>query len=251
MLQISPASTNPDFTDKGSWNTFRVCGRDDEQGQIAGKYLADHYKGDKIAILDDNSAYGRGLAEQTRKSLEASGGKEVLNEHYVAGEKDYSALVSRLKQAGVQVVYIGGYHTESGLIIRQARQQGLNAQFISGDAQATDQFAQIAGSAGDGFMFTFPPDPRQNPEAAKVVKEFAAKGINPEGYTLYTYAAVQIWAEAADKAKSTDPQKVADELKKGGPWNSVIGPVTFDSKGDPTKPAYVFYKWANGTYSMM
>ena len=251
MLQISPASTNPDYTDKGSWNTFRVCGRDDEQGQIAGKYLADTYKGQKIAILDDNSAYGRGLADQTRKSLEANGGKEVLNEHYVAGEKDYSALVSRLKQASVQVVYIGGYHTESGLIIRQARQQGLDAQFISGDAQATDQFAQIAGSAGDGFMFTFPPDPRQNPDAAKVVKEFDAKGVNPEGYTLYTYAAVQIWAEAADKAKSTDPQKVADELKKSGPWPSVIGPVTFDSKGDPTKPAYVFYKWANGKYSMM
>ena len=251
MLEISPASTNPDYTDKGSWNTFRVCGRDDEQGQVVGQYLAQHYKGEKIAILDDNSAYGKGLADEVRKALGANGGKEVLDEHYVAGEKDYSALVSRLKQAGVQLVYIGGYHTEAGLITRQAREQGLDAQFISGDALATDEFAQIAGPAGNGFMFTFPPDPRKNPEAAKVVQEFTAKGINPEGYTLYTYAAVQIWAEAADKAKSTDPQKVAAELKKDGPWQSVIGPITFDGKGDPTKPAYVFYKWENGKYSMM
>ncbi len=251
VLEISPASTNPDYTDKGSWNTFRVCGRDDEQGEVAGKYLADHYKGDKIAILDDNSAYGKGLADQTRKALEANGAKAVLNEHYVAGEKDYSALVSRMKQAGVQVVYIGGYHTEAGLITRQAREQGLDAQFISGDALATDEFAQIAGNSGNGFMFTFPPDPRKNPEADKVVGEFKAKGINPEGYTLYTYAAIQIWADAVKKADSTDPQKVAAELKKDGPWNSVIGPITFTTKGDPTKPLYVFYKWENGKYSQM
>lgn len=251
ILEISPGSTNPDYTDKGGWNTFRVTGRDDEQGAIVGKYLAQHYKGDKIAILDDNSAYGKGLADQVRKAFQANGGKEVLDEHYVAGEKDYSALVSRLKQAGVQVVYIGGYHTEAGLITRQAREQGLDAQFISGDALATDEFAQIAGTAGNGFMFTFPPDPQKNADAAKVVAEFKAKGINPEGYTLYTYAAIQIWAEAADKAKSADPQKVAAELKKGGPWNSVLGPISFDSKGDITKPAYVFYKWENGKYSMM
>ena len=251
ILEISPASTNPDYTDKGSWNTFRTTGRDDEQGAVAGKYLAEHYKGDKVAILDDNSAYGKGLADQTRKALQANGGKEVLDEHYVAGEKDYSALVSRLKQAGVQVVYIGGYHTEAGLITRQARQQGLDATFISGDALATDEFAQIAGPSGNGFMFTFPPDPRKNPNAEKVVAEFTQKGINPEGYTLYTYAAVQIWAEAVKKAGSDDPKKVAAELKKGGPWDSVIGPITFDAKGDPTKPLYVFYKWENGKYSQM
>jgi branched-chain amino acid transport system substrate-binding protein len=251
VLEISPASTNPDYTDKGAWNTFRVCGRDDQQGAIAGKYLAEHYKNDKVAILDDNSAYGKGLADQTRKAFQAAGGKEVLDEHYVAGEKDYSALVSRMKQAGVQVAYIGGYHTEAGLIVRQAHDQGMNAQFISGDAQATDEFGQIAGTAGDGFMFTFPPDPRNNPGAAKVVAEFKQKGIDPEGYTLYTYAAVQIWAEAAKKANSTDPQKIAAELKKDGPWDSVIGQIGFDSKGDVTKPAYVFYKWKDGKYTQM
>ena len=251
ILEISPASTNPDYTDKGSWNTFRVCGRDDQQGAIAGKYLATQEKGKKIAILDDNSAYGKGLADQTRKALQADGGKEVMDEHYVAGEKDYSAIVSRMKQAGIQVVYIGGYHTEAGLITRQARQQGLQAQFISGDALATDEFGQIAGPAGNGFMFTFPPDPRNNPAAKAVVAEFRKTGYDPEGYTLYTYAAMQIWAEAANKAKTVDPQKVAAELKSGGPWKSVIGDISFDKKGDVTKPAYVFYQWENGKYAEM
>lgn len=251
ILEISPASTNPDYTDKGSWNTFRVCGRDDQQGQIAGKYLATHDKGKKIAILDDNSAYGKGLADQTRKALHANGGKEVMDEHYVAGEKDYSALVSRMKEAGVQIVYIGGYYTEAGLITRQARQQGLQAQFISGDALATDEFGQIAGPAANGFMFTFPPDPRHNPAAQAVVAEFKKTGYDPEGYTLYTYAAMQIWAEAANKAKTVDPQKVAAELKSGGPWKSVIGDISFDKKGDVTKPAYVFYRWKNGKYAEM
>ncbi len=251
VLQISPASTNPDYTDKGGWNTFRVCGRDDQQGAIVGKYLAEHYKGEKIAILDDNSAYGKGLADQVRLALQANGGKEIMDEHYVAGEKDYSALVSRLKQAGAQVVYMGGYHTEAGLITRQAREQGLNAQFISGDALATAEFGQIAGPAGNGFMFTFPPDPRLNPAAAEVVKEFSKTGFDPEGYTLYTYAAVQIWAEAVKKAGSADPQKVAAALKSGGPWDSIIGPISFDKKGDVTAAGYVFYVWKNGNYSEM
>ena len=134
VLQISPASTNPKFTDEGSWNTFRVCGRDDQQGQVAGKYLADHFKDEKIAILNDNSAYGKGLADETKKALNAAGVKEVMDAAYTPGERDYSALVSRLKQAGVTVIYVGGYHTESGLIIRQAKEQGMKATLVGGDA---------------------------------------------------------------------------------------------------------------------
>ena len=102
ILQISPASTNPKFTDEGSWNTFRVCGRDDQQGQVAGKYIAEHFKGDKIAVLNDNSAYGKGLADETTKALKAAGVTPALEAAYTPGERDYSALVSRLKAAGIQ-----------------------------------------------------------------------------------------------------------------------------------------------------
>ncbi len=251
ILQISPASTNPDYTDKGSWNTFRVCGRDDQQGKVAGDYLAKHFKNEKIAILNDNSAYGKGLADQTEKALHAAGGKEVLATAYTPGEKDYSSLVSRLKEAGVTVIYVGGYHTEAGLIIRQAKEQGMKATLVGGDALVTNEFWQIAGDAGNGTMMTFPPDPRLMKTAADVVKEFKAKNIDPEGYVLYTYAAVQVWADAAKKIGTTDPKKVAAALKASGNWPSVLGPVNFDKKGDVTGAGYVFYVWKSGSYAEM
>jgi branched-chain amino acid transport system substrate-binding protein len=251
ILQISPASTNPKYTDEGSWNTFRVCGRDDEQGKVAGTYLAKEFKGQKIAILNDNSAYGKGLADETAKALHAAGGKETLAAAYTPGEKDYSSLVSRLKQAGVTVIYVGGYHTESGLIIRQAKEQGMNATLVGGDALVTNEFWQIAGDAGNGTLMTFPADPRLRKTAADVVAAFKAKNIDPEGYVLYTYAAIQIWAEAAKKANSIDPKKVAAALKANPNWPTVLGGISFDKKGDVTTSDYVFYIWKNGSYAQM
>jgi branched-chain amino acid transport system substrate-binding protein len=251
ILQISPASTNPKYTDEGSWNTFRVCGRDDEQGKVAGDYLAKHYKNEKIAILNDNSAYGKGLADETAKALHAAGGKEAIATAYTPGEKDYSSLVSRLKQAGVTVIYVGGYHTEAGLIIRQAKEQGMKATLVGGDALVTNEFWQIAGDSGAGTMMTFPPDPRLMKTATDVVKEFKAKNTDPEGYVLYTYAAVQVWADAVKKVNSTDPKKVAAALKATGNWPSVLGQVSFDKKGDTTGGGYVFYVWKDGAYAQM
>jgi branched-chain amino acid transport system substrate-binding protein len=251
ILQISPASTNPKYTDEGSWNTFRVCGRDDAQGKVAGDYLASHFKGDKIAILNDNSAYGKGLADETEKALHAAGGKEVLAAAYTPGEKDYSSLVSRLKEAGVTVIYVGGYHTEAGLIIRQAKEQGMKATLVGGDALVTSEFWQIAGDAGAGTMMTFPPDPRLMKSAAEVVKEFKAKNVDPEGYVLYTYAAIQVWADAVKKTGTTDPKKVAAALKANGDWPTVLGPISFDSKGDAVGGGYVFFVWKDGSYAQM
>ena len=250
MLQISPASTNPRLTDEGGWNTFRVCGRDDQQGVVAGKYLATEFKSKKIAILHDNSAYGKGLADETKKSLNANGMTETLYAAYTPGERDYSAIVSRMKQAGVDVMYIGGYHTETGLIARQAQEQGMKVTIVGGDALATNEFWQIAGPAGENTMMTFPSDPRKRPTATEAVAAFKAKGIDPEGYTLYTYAAIQVWAEAAKKAGSTDAKKVATAMH-GGTWSTVLGNITFDKKGDITKSDYVFYVWKNGGYSEM
>ena len=251
VLQISPASTNPRYTDEGGWNTFRVCGRDDQQGAIAGKYLATTFKTKKIAILHDNSAYGKGLADETKKGLEANGGKEAMYAAYTPGERDYSAIVSRMKQAGIDVIYVGGYHTETGLIARQAKEQGMNITMVGGDALATAEFWQIAGPAGEGTLMTFPSDPRKRPTAAAAVAAFKAKGFDPEGYTLYTYAALQTWAEGARKAGSVDGKKVAETLRSGATWNTVIGPITFDKKGDITTADYVFYTWKNGNYTEM
>ena len=250
ILQITPASTNPKFTDEGGWNTFRTCGRDDQQGLVAGTYIAKEFKGRKVAILHDNSAYGKGLADETKKSMNKLGMKEAMYSAYVPGERDYSALVSRMKQAGIELIYIGGYHTETGLIIKQARQQGMNTSVMGGDALVTNEFWQISGNEGEGTLMTFPSDPRRRPTAKAVVAEFAAKKIDPEGYVLYAYAAIQVWAEAVEKAKTTDPHKVSDALH-AGTWDSVLGKISYDKKGDVTASDYVFYIWHNGTYAEM
>jgi branched-chain amino acid transport system substrate-binding protein len=249
VLQISPASTNPRYTDEGGWNTFRTCGRDDQQGAVAGKYIAENFKGKRIALLHDNSAYGKGLADETKKALNAAGVTETIYAAYTPGERDYNAIVSRLKAANIDVVYIGGYHTEAGLIVRQSKEQGLNITLIGGDALVTNEFWQISGAAGEGTMMTFASDPRKRPTATEVVQRFRARNVDPEGYVLYTYAAAQIWAAAAARANSVEPRRVADAMKANGPWQTVLGPITFDRKGDVTTPDYVFYVWRNGAYA--
>lgn len=251
VLQISPASTNPKYTDEGGWNTFRVCGRDDQQGMVAGGYIARSMKDKRVAVLHDNSAYGKGLADETKKAMNAAGKQETLYSAYTPGERDYSAIVSRMKQERIEVIYVGGYYTEAGLIIRQAKEQGLNATLIGGDALVTNEFWSITGAAGEGSLMTFSSDPRKRATAAQVVQRFRARNVDPEGYVLYTYGAMQIWAAAAEKAKTVDARKVADALKRQGPWNSVLGQTSFTPKGDVTVPDYVFYVWRNGTYAEM
>jgi branched-chain amino acid transport system substrate-binding protein len=246
MVQITPASTNPKFTDRGMWNTFRTCGRDDQQGAVAGTYLATHYTGKKVAVVHDKTPYGKGLADETQKTMIAKGLKPVLYEGINTGEKDYSALVSKLKQAGIDALYFGGLHTEAGLIIRQMRDQGLNAVLMGGDGITDKEFAQIAGPGAEGTLMTFGPDARKNPNAKDVVAKFKAKNIDPEAYTLYTYAAVQILAQAATEAKSPDPKKMADIMHSGKAFKTVIGDIAFDKKGDITRPDYVVYVWKKG-----
>src|ERR1700728_1157330 len=248
VLQITPASTNPQFTERGMWNTFRTCGRDDQQGGFAADYLAKNFKGKNIAIINDKTTYGKGLADQVKKALNAAGVKEKLDESFNQGDKDFTALVSKLKLNAIDIVYDGGYHQEAGLIVRQMRDQGLKTILMAGDALATREFASIAGPASEGVLFTFGPDPRKRPTAAAVVKEFKDKGVDPEGYVLYTYAAFEVWAEAAKKAGTTDPQKVAAAMH-GGTGDTVLGPLSFDKKGDISSIAWAVYRWdKDGNY---
>ncbi len=247
ILQISPASTNPKLTEEGGPNVFRVCGRDDQQGIVAGNFLAAKYGNKNIAILHDKTAYGKGLADETKKQLNKRGYKEAMYEAYTAGEKDYSALVSKMKSKKIDVFYVGGYHTEAGLMIRQADDQRYNVQLVSGDALVTDEFWKITGKAGEGTLMTFSPDPRKNPVALKIVKEFRDTGYEPEGYTLYTYGAIQAWVQAVEKARSTDTTKVIGALRSTK-FDTVLGKIGFDKKGDVTAPGYVWYEWKGGTY---
>jgi len=248
IIQISPGSTNPKLTDeRPSDGIFRVCGRDDQQGEVAGKYLMDHFADKKIAFIDDKTAYGKGLADATRSVYERLGGKPALVESYTAGEKDYSALISKLKQNSIDVLYVGGYHTEAGLIKRQMQEQGMNTILMSGDALVTDEYWAITGDAGNGTLMTFSPDPRRNPEAQPVVEALKAAGKTAEGYALYTYAAVQIWADAVTSAGGTDYDKVVEAMNAGN-FKTVLGDLNFDDKGDVTLPGYVMYEWKDGKY---
>ncbi len=246
ILMISPSATNPKITERNLWNVFRTCGRDDQQGEVAGKYIVTNLKGKKVAIVHDKTTYGKGLADETQKYINRAGVKEVLYEGVNTGEKDFSALVSKIKASGAEVVYWGGLHTEGGLIVRQMRDQGVNAVLMGGDGITTDEFAAIGGPGVEGTLMTFPPDPQKRPEAADVVKKFLAKNFKPESYTLYSYAAMQVIADAATAAKSVDPKKVAEEIRKGGTYKTVIGNLAFDKKGDITRPDYVMYTWKKG-----
>ena len=210
ILVITPSATNPKITERGMWNIFRTCGRDDQQGAVAGAYILKNFKGKKIAIVHDKTTYGQGLADETKKAMNKGGMKEVLYEGVNLGEKDFSALVSKIKAAGADLVYWGGLHTEGGLIVRQMRDQGVKAPLMGGDGITSDEFASVGGPGVEGTLMTFAPDPRKRAEAKAIVEKFRAKKFEPEAYTLYSYAAVEIIKQAAEQAKSLDPKKVAE-----------------------------------------
>jgi branched-chain amino acid transport system substrate-binding protein len=254
VLQMTPASTNTALTDdaaqKGWNNVFRTSGRDDAQGAFAGKYLADHHKGKKVAIIHDETIYGKGIADETMKAMNAAGLKQAMYEAVMQGDKGFSALISKMNEASIDVIYYGGYPTEAGLIVRQARDQGLKAQFIGADALITEEYWKITGPAGEGTLMTYPPDPRNAPAAWAVVDKFKTEGYDPKGSTLYTYAAIQAFAQAAEKAKSVRVDDLSKALHSMTA-HTVLGPLTWDKKGDLTDPKYVFYVWKNGTYAEM
>ena len=248
LIQITPASTDPELTEQGAQNVFRISGREDRQGVMAGQLLAKYFADRKIAILHNDSAHGLKLANAVKATLEAAGVAETIFEVYTPAETDYSELVSRLKQEGIDVLYIGGHHTEAAVMIRQAHEMGYKPQLVAGDTLTAEEFWQISEGAGEGAVMTSTPDPRQNPQAAAVVARFRANKFEPEGYTLHTYAAVQIWVQAVRMAETTAAEKVIAAMRSNS-FNTVIGKIAFDEKGDIATPTYAWYRWSNGGFT--
>ena len=246
LLDITPASTNPQVTDRGLPTIFRTCGRDDQQGTVAANYIMAKLKPKRIAVIHDKTTYGHGLADATRARLNGHFNvKEVLYEGINQGDKDFNSLVTKMKGLKVDVIFFGGYHTEAALIVRQAYDQGLKAKFVSGDALVTEEFAQVVGKpeAAVGTLMTFGADATQYPEARAIVENFKKEGYNPEGYTLYTYAAVQIVAAALKANGNTnDGKKLADWIRSH-PVTTVMGKKEYDAKGDLKVSDYVMYGW--------
>lgn len=247
ILQISPASTNPKLTEQGLKNVFRVCGRDDQQGIVSARYIASHHRGASVAVIHDRSAYGKSLADTAHGALRNLNVTVALNDSITAGERDYSAIVERIRQSGARVVYFGGFHTEAGLIVRRMRESKVDAVLVSADALVTNEYWSLTGSAGEGTLMTFAPDPREHPQAQAVVRASRQQGYEPEGYVLYAYAAVQAFAQAAQAAGSIDMAPMAAALRRVT-VDSVIGRLSFDGKGDRMDIDYVLYRWSNGRY---
>ena len=222
----------------GLWNTFRVCGRDDQQGDGRRRLRRQEFQGQERRHPPRQDTYGKGLADEIKKALNKAGVKEKLYEAYNKGDKDFTALVSKMKAANIDVVYVGGYHTEAGLIVRQMRDQGMKTMMIVGRRPGHQRV--LAPSPARPAKACCSPSARsaQAPTAAAIVKKFKDKGVDPEGYMLYTYAAMQMWAQAATKANTTDPQKVAEAIA-AAPGTRCSARSTYDKKGDITTVDYV------------
>lgn len=251
IIQISPATTYPAYTDnRAGPGTFRLAGRDDQQGVIAGAFLARRFGDQRIAIVDDLSPYGKGLADATRIALNEAGVKEVMTESFEAGKADYDALVSRLRATNIDVLYIGGGYEDAATIVRGMRAAGMSTIAVGGDALMTEQYWNAVGDGADGTLVSFMPDPALYPDNAALVATLREHGILAEGFVLYAYAAVQAWAEAATLAGSTDFDAVASALAAGA-FDTALGEVQFDAKGDATLPGFAFYEWDGGGYTMV
>ena len=249
ILQITPASTNIKLTDdafaKGNTTVFRTCGRDDVQGLTVGTYVLKWHRNAKVAILHDKSPYGKGVADETKKALNKGGMREAMYEAYNDTDKDFTALINKMKQAKIDIIVLGGYHTAGALLIKQSREQGFGAQMVGFDALEDAEFAKLGGAATNGVLMSFPPKAEDDPKNAALVKKFRDAKYEPAGYTLFTYAAVKVWAEAATKAKSIEAAKVAAALR-AGTFDSAVGPLTYDQKGDIKNPVYDIYIWKDG-----
>ena len=249
ILQITPASTNIKLTDdafaKGNTTVFRTCGRDDVQGATVGAYILKNMKDKKVAILHDKSPYGKGVADETKKALNKGGLKETMYEAYNDTDKDFTALINKMKQAKIDIIVLGGYHTAGAMLIKQSREQGFGAQMVGFDSLEDAEFAKLGGAATNGVLMSFPPKAEDDPKNAALVKKFRDAKYEPAGYTLFTYAAIKVWADAAKKANSTEAAKVAAALRQGT-YNSAVGPLSYDQKGDIKDPVYDIYVWKDG-----
>jgi branched-chain amino acid transport system substrate-binding protein len=247
VLQISPSSSNPMLTELGRANVFRVQNRDDAVGIAVGNYLADHWPDQNIAIFHDNTAFGKYISEETKKQLNRRGLTEAIYQAYVPGQNNYGAEIDDLQAADIAVAFIGGYPTEIALMARQAGDRGYPVQLVAGLGLTSEDFGLVAGSAAEGTLFTDHADPRRRAEAAPVVNRFRATGFEPEGDTLYAYAAVQAWAQAAAKSGTLELQAMIASLREHQ-FDTVLGPIDFDEKGDLTVQNPAWYVWRDGNY---
>lgn len=246
VIMITPAATSPEITSRGYKLVFRTIGLDSAQGPAAGNYIADHVKPKVVAVIHDKQQYGEGIATAVKQTLEKKGVKVALFEGINAGDKDFGSLIQKLKQANVDFVYYGGYHPELGLILRQAKEKGLNAKFMGPEGVGNDSISQIAQGASEGLLVTLPKSFDTDPANKAIVEEFAKNKQDPTGpFVFPAYSAVEVIAGGIAAAKSEDTAKVAAAIH-AGTFKTPTGDLSFDAKGDLKDFKFVVYEWHFG-----
>ena len=243
ILMISPGATNPELTQRGYQHIMRTAGLDSSQGPTAAKYILETVKPQRIAIIHDKQQYGEGLARSVQDGLKAANANVVFFDGITAGEKDFSALIARLKKENIDFVYYGGYYPEMGQMLRQARSVGLKTQFMGPEGVGNASLSNIAGDAAEGMLVTMPKRYDQDPANQGIVDALKADKKDPSGpYVWITYAAVQSLATALERTGGDEPLALVKDLKANGA-NTVIGPLNWDEKGDLKGFDFGVFQW--------
>lgn len=243
IVAITPGATSPLVTDTIKPHYFfRTIGRDDQQGPFAADYVANVLKPSTVAILHDKQTYGSGVASQVRDSLADTDVELVLFEGINVGDSDYSAVITKLKSVNPDLIYFGGYHAELGLLLRQAREQDLQTQFMGPEGVANDDLVAIAGPAVEGLLVTLPADFTKLEGNETILEHFKTYNRSPNGaFNMPAYAAVQILVESIN-AVGEDPDKVADYMHSNT-FDTAIGKVEYDEKGDLKQFEFAVFQW--------
>lgn len=249
--QISPSATNPKFTRNGYKTTFRVVADDVHLGGTLGKYAVGQLKGKSIAVIDDRTAYGQGVADEFEKGVKGAGGKVVGREFTNDKATDFTAILTSLKSKKPDVVFFGGMDAVAGPMLRQMKQLGIEAKFMGGDGICTGELPKLAaGTMGDGQVVCAEAGGVEG-EAKKSMDDFKAKfkskfNVDVQIYAPYVYDAVNVMAAAMVKANSAEPAKYLPVLAKTSGYKGVTGTISFDEKGDIKNGALTLYTYKGG-----
>ncbi len=250
VICITPAATNPLVTDRGFRGTFRVCGRDDQQGSAAARFAIDKLHVKRVAILHDKTTYGQGLADEFKKTLEANGIQPVYYGGVPKEETDFRAVVTAIKDTTPDLWYFGGIYDQGGPLVNQARQVGLNVPLMSGDGLIDKEFIKTTGPNGEGTYLTFGPDPTHVPSAKAFLTAYRAKYGEPGPYSIYGYDAMNILLGAIQNSGATDFATVSDYIHSNA-FDTAMGKLQFDAKGDITGTYYVMWIVTNGQFAVV
>jgi branched-chain amino acid transport system substrate-binding protein len=231
--QISPGSTNPKYTQQGFKTTFRVVAHDDQQGPTLGRFAVDNLKVKTVAVIDDSTAYGQGLADAFEKTVKEAGIKVVAREHTTDKDTDFKAILTKIKGRNPDLIMFGGIDPQAGPMVKQMGELGIKAKFIGGDGMQTPNFIKLGGPSAEGAMASIPGLPKEKmPGGAQFLQKFKAKfNQDVELFAPMGYDAVMVFVDSMKRAGSTDPAKFLPELGKTN-YQGVIGPIAFDEKGD-------------------